>query len=116
MGLLMNFEQAKELSFLVEWKVAECFSGPQCWCRRIVPVDPISYNDEVDHYGKTLVSTETEDYEIIPDAAIDQKMAEYIVKLHNEHHERVKQNCRDAMKETMNSLIPKWTIEGIDYY
>lgn len=102
----MNFEQAKELSFLVPWKVAECFSGPQCWCRRIVPVDPISYNDEVENFGKTLVSTETEDYEIIPDAAIDQKTAEYIVRLHNEHHERVKQSCRDAMKDTIDSLVP----------
>jgi flagellar motility protein MotE (MotC chaperone) len=105
----MNFEQAKELSFLVKWKVAECFSGPQCWCRRIVPVDPILYNDEYENFGKTLVSTETEEYEIIPDAAIDQKTAEYIVELHNERHEkhfdRVIQNCRDAMKETMDSLI-----------
>ena len=84
----MNYDQAKELSFLVKWKVTECFSGPQCWCRRIVPVDPILYNDEVDHYGKTLVSTETEEYEIIPDAAIDQKTAEYIVRLHNDKIEK----------------------------
>ena len=79
----MNFEQARELSFLVPWKVAECFSGPQCWCRRIVPVDPIPYNDEYENFGKILVSTETEEYEVIPDAAIDQKTAEYIVRLHN---------------------------------
>jgi hypothetical protein len=109
MGLLMNFEQAKELSFLVEWKVAECFSGPQCWCRRIVPVDPILYT-------YTESSDYEEEYEIVGDAAIDQKTAEYIVKLHNEHHERVKQSCRDAMKETMNSLIDESPIEGIDYY
>lgn len=102
----MNFEQAREYSFLVKWKVAECFSGPQCWCRRIVPVDPILYNDEYNNFGKTLVSTQTEEYEVIPDAAIDQKTAEYIVKLHNEHHERVQQSCKDAMKETMDSLIP----------
>ena len=102
----MNYDQAKELSFLVKWKVTECFSGPQFWCRRIVPVDPILYNDEVDHYGKTLVSTETEEYEIIPDAAIDQKTAEYIVRLHNQNYERVKQSCRDVMKETMDSIIP----------
>jgi len=109
MGLLMNFEQAKELSFLVPWKVDECFSGPQCWCRRIMPVDPILY-------AYTESSDYEEEYEIVGDAAIDQKTAEYIVKLHNEHHERVKQNCRDAMKETMNSLIDEWPIEGIDYY
>lgn len=101
----MNFEQAKELSFLVKWKVAECFSGPQCWCRRIVPVDPILYNDEYENFGKTLVSTESEEYEIIPDAAIDLKTAEYIVRLHNENYDRVQQSCRDAMKETMDSLV-----------
>lgn len=101
----MNFDQAKELSFLVPWKVAECFSGPQCWCRRIVPVDPIPYNDEYENFGKILVSTETEEYEVIPDAAIDQKTAEYIVRLHNEHYERVKQSCRDAMQETIQTLV-----------
>lgn len=37
--------------------------------------------------------------------ALDQETAEYIVKLHNKHLEKVKQDCRDAMKETMNSLI-----------
>lgn len=95
----MNFEQAKELSFLVKWKVAECFSGPSCWCRRIVPVEPILYNDEYENFGKTLVSTESEEYEIIPDASIDQKTAEYIVRLHNEDYERIKQSCRDALKD-----------------
>jgi hypothetical protein len=92
MRIAMNFEQAKELSFLVKWKVAECFSGPQCWCRRIVPVDPIIYGDE-------------EEYEIVGDASIDQKTAEYIVRLHNENYDRVQQSCRDAMKETMDSLV-----------
>lgn len=86
----MNFDQAREHSFLVPWKVAECFSGPGCWCRRIVPVDPISYNDEYENFGKTLVSTEIEDYEVIPDSAIDQKTAEYIVKLHNNKIEQDK--------------------------
>ena len=94
----MNFEQARELSFLVKWKVAECFSGPS-WCRRILPVDPSLYNDEYENFGKTLVSTEPEEYEIIPDAAIDQKTAEYIVRLHNENYDRVQQSCRDAMRD-----------------
>lgn len=102
----MNYDQAKELSFLVPWKVTECFSGPDCWCRRIVPVDPILYNDEYENFGKILVSTEAEEYEIIPDAAIDQKTAEYIVKLHNQQYESIKQSCRDAIKETMDSMIP----------
>jgi hypothetical protein len=95
----MNFEQARELSFLVKWKVAECFSGPSCWCRRIVPVEPIvhTYNESSEY---------EEEYEIVGDASIDQKTAEYIVRLHNENYDRVQQSCRDAMKETIDSLIP----------
>lgn len=69
----MNFEQAREHSFKVPWKTIECFSGPQCWCRRIIPADAIMYN----------VGTETEEYEVVPYGAIDQKTAEYIVGLHN---------------------------------
>lgn len=102
----MNFEQAREYSFLVPWKTMECFSGPQCWCRRIVPVDPISYNDEVENFGKTLVSTETEDYEIIPDAAIDQQTAEYIVKLHNEHLDRTLKSLKEDMDILNTGLRP----------
>ena len=102
----MNYEQAKELSFLVKWKIAECFSGPQCWCRRIVPIEPICYIDECEHFGKTLVSTETEDYEIIPDAAIDQETAEYIVELHNEHCDRIKQSLLEISKGLTSDIIP----------
>ena len=95
----MNFEQAKELSFLVLWKTMECFSGPDCWCRIILPVEPILYSHDespdVEH-----------EYVIVDAGALDQETAEYIVKRHNEHHERVKQSCRDAMKETVDSMIP----------
>ena len=102
----MNYDQAKELSFLVPWKVSECFSGPQCWCRRIVPVDPISYNDEVENFGKTLVSTETEEYEVIPDAAIDQKTAEYIVRLHNEYLDGTLKSLKEGMDILNTGLRP----------
>ena len=95
----MNFEQAKELSFLVPWKTMECFSGPDCWCRIILPVEPILYN----HPESPDVERE---YVIVDAGALDQETAEYIVKRHNEHHERVKQSCKDAMKETMDSMIP----------
>ena len=94
----MNFEQAKEYSFLVPWKTMECFSGPECWCRIIVPIEPIYYtNPESDNKYE---------YSVVDAGALDQETAEYIVKLHNEHHERVKQSCRDAMKETIDSMIP----------
>lgn len=72
----MNFEQAKELSFLVPWKVAECFSGPDCWCRIIVPVEPIFYN----HPESPDIQHE---YVIVDAGALDQEIAEYIVRLHN---------------------------------
>lgn len=94
----MNFEQAKEQSFLALWKTMECFSGPDCWCRIIVPVEPIFYN----HPESPDIQHE---YVIVDAGALDQETAEYIVRLHNEHCERVKQSCRDVMKETIDSLI-----------
>lgn len=94
----MNFEQAREYSFLVPWKAMECFTGPDCWCRIIVPVEPIFYSHPENPDNK-------HEYVIVDAGALDQTTAEYIVRLHNEHHERVKQSCRDAMKETMESMI-----------
>ena len=35
----MDFEQAREYSFLVPWEATECFSGSECWCRIIVPIE-----------------------------------------------------------------------------
>ena len=94
----MNFDQAREYSFLVKWKVAECFSGPDCWCRIILPFEPILYS----HNESPDVKHE---YVIVDAGALDEETAEYMVKLHNEHHERVKQSCRDVMKETIDSMI-----------
>lgn len=85
----MNYDQAKEYAFTIPWKVTECFSGPNCWCRIIVPIDPVPYSDEIEHFGKTLVNTEVEYYEIVPDGSIDKYTAEYIVKLHNENLNRI---------------------------
>lgn len=97
--MTMNFEQAREYSFLVPWKTMECFSGPECWCRIIVPVEPILYSHpespDIEH-----------EYVIVDAGALDKETAEYIVRLHNENYDKVQQSCRDAMKETMDSLIP----------
>ena len=80
----MNFDQAKEFSFLVKWKTMECFSGPDCWCRIIVPVEPILYSHEE--------SPDVEHEYIIVDAgALDQETAEYFVDLHNSCLERIAQ-------------------------
>ena len=95
----MNYDQAKEYSFVVPWKTMECFSGPECWCRIIVPVESIFYS----HTESPDVKHE---YIIVDAGALDQTTAEHITLLHNEHCERIKQNGRDVMKEIMDSLIP----------
>jgi hypothetical protein len=105
----MNFEQAKEYSFLVPWKTMECFSGPDCWCRIIVPVEPILYS----HPESPDIKRE---YIIVDAGALDQETAEYLVKRHNEHHEKIKQSCRDAMKDTIDSMIPINEKEMVDTF
>ena len=95
----MNFDQAREYSFLVPWKTMECFSGSECWCRIIVPVEPIYYRHPKKPENK-------HEYAIVDAGALDERTAEHIVRLHNENYENIKQSCRDAMKETMDSLIP----------
>lgn len=80
----MNFEQAREYSFLVPWKTMECFTGPECWCRIILPVEPILYS----HPESPDIERE---YIIVDAGALDQETAEYIVDLHNSCLERIAQ-------------------------
>jgi len=94
----MNFEQAREYSFLVKWKVAECFSGPVCWCRLIVPIEPIYYTNPE--------STNSYEYSIVDAAALDQTTAEYIVKLHNEHLDRTLKLLKEDMDILNTGLRP----------
>lgn len=75
----MNFKEAIEYSLTVPWKVQECFSGPECWCRMIVPIEPIPC-DYVNSDGSVLNDTLDE---IVGAIAIDKITAEYIVNLHN---------------------------------
>jgi len=89
----MNFEQAREQSFLVPWKTMECFSGPECWCRIIVPVEPILYTHP-DTYDKTY------EYNIVDAGALDQTTTEYIVRLHNNKIEQDK-NISDSMRKIL---------------
>lgn len=102
----MNYEQAKELSFLVPWKTMECFSGPDCWCRIIVPVEPILYSHPENPDNK-------HEYVIVDAGSLDQETAEHIVRLHNETYERVKQSCKEMMKELIDSIIPFTENENI---
>lgn len=51
-----------------EWKIDQCVSGgADCWCRAIVPVDPVDEDDYIIGYG-----------------LISKDVAKHIVKLHNE--------------------------------
>lgn len=69
----MNFEEATDLSLKVRWKTTVCGSGEDCWCRLIVPENPIKY----EYNG-----TEDEIY-IVGSGALPKAYAEHIVKLHN---------------------------------
>jgi hypothetical protein len=89
----MTYDEAKEYSFQVPWKVSECFVGQGCWCRIIEPVEPIVFSND-------------EKYEIVSDGAIDQTMAEYIVKLHNEHLDRTLKDLKKDMDVLNTGLRP----------
>lgn len=70
----MNYKQALEYSLTVEWKVSTCYQGKKCWCRTILPVEPIKYRTDkgwkdIDH--------------IIKSGSIGKKAAKHIVALHN---------------------------------
>ena len=75
----MTFKEAIEYSLTVPWKIQECFSGPECWCRMIVPVEPIPC-EYVNIDGSVLKDTLDE---IVGAVAIDKITAEHIVNLHN---------------------------------
>ena len=101
----MNFEQAREYSFLVPWKATECFSGPECWCRMIVPIEPIKY----DEYCKNVGATIYREYDVIVDAAaIDKETAEYIVRLHNLYITR--ETVLNLTEEQKENFKKEWDI------
>ena len=69
----MTHEEAYNKALEVKWKVEICFSGEECWCRIIVPDEPINYGPD-----------NVEKVEIIGSASINKQMAEHIVNIHNE--------------------------------
>ena len=100
----MNFDQAREQSFLVPWKTMECFSGPECWCRIIVPVEPILYSHEESPDVK-------HEYVIVDAGALDQESAEYIVRLHNLYITReIVLNLTEEQKENFKKECDKLNI------
>jgi len=81
----MNYEQAEQYSKLVPWKTEVCFSGPECWCRIIVPKDPIYYS----HPESMDVKRE---FVVVDSGALDVDTAEYIVELHNKYIKSIVQD------------------------
>jgi hypothetical protein len=86
-----TFDEARNYSFNVRWKVETCFSGEKCWCRIVVPENPISFKEEE--------RKNEEEFQIISDGAVDKETAEYIVKIHNERIETIKQKRLDALQK-----------------
>ena len=75
----MTFEEAIQHSLNVPWKVSSCFVGDDCWCRMIVPVDPIKFSQTL---GDGTIKEDVLD-EIIGAGTIGEETAEYIVRIHN---------------------------------
>ena len=67
----MNYKEAIKHSITVPWKTATCNSGVKCWCRMIIPVQPIKDDDGEEIY-------------IAGSGAINKIHAEHIVRIHNE--------------------------------
>jgi hypothetical protein len=71
----LTYQEAEEQAFKVKWKSKPCHVGESCWCRVIVPEEPIYYMDG---------EIETE-YHITQPGETSVFRAEYFVKLHNKH-------------------------------
>ena len=67
----MTFQEATQKSLRVKWKVALCNQGEKCWCRMIVPEEPIEDKD-----GNEIIIASSGD--------VRKEYAEHIVRLHNE--------------------------------
>lgn len=85
-----TFEEARDYSFNVRWKVETCFSGENCWCRIVVPEKPITFKYEQDREYE-------EEFQIISDGSVDKETAEHIVKIHNKRIEEIKNKRLDAL-------------------
>lgn len=72
----MTYEEAQELSLIVKWKVSTCGQGEECWCRTIVPIEPILYSEY------QMIDTGQE-YTVVRPGELSKELAEYLVRLHN---------------------------------
>ena len=76
-----SYDEAHSYSLTIPWKLSLCNTGETCWCRVIVPSEPIKFKEKISNWIKEDI---TRDFDcIIPDGSIDKETAEYIVYLHN---------------------------------
>lgn len=76
----MTHAEAYELATQVRWVSQPCFAGEECWCRIIMPEEPIQYGED-----------DVEEVCIVSSGSINQSMAEHIVnKGYNKAKEKYK--------------------------
>lgn len=59
MKVFDSLKEAVEYSKLIPWKVKICSQGEKCWCRMIVPKEPIQYkyNDYLEEFLSNLIDS-----------------------------------------------------------
>lgn len=76
-----TYEEAMELCLTVPWKITKCNQGESCWCRMIEPVEEIKY--------MSAISEDTETIYIARSGSLEKKIAEHMVKLHNDSLKKI---------------------------
>jgi hypothetical protein len=76
-----SYEEAHRYSLTIPWKIELCNTGESCWCRVIVPSEPIKFKEKISNWIREDITRDF-DY-IIPDGSVDKETAEYVVELHN---------------------------------
>jgi hypothetical protein len=72
----MIYQEAEDKALTVKWKIGTCGEGEKCWCRTIIPVEPILYSEY------QMIDTESE-YMIVGSGEMNKSVAERIVEDHN---------------------------------
>ena len=98
----MNYEEAKQESLKVKWKIDYCQEGEKCWCRTITTETPIIFNDkpEDDEFKDELY--------LASSGTLSKEIAEHIVNLQNNHID--KDSNKDKLIELLLGQIEQLTI------
>lgn len=71
----MTYKEAEKSAYSRPWTTQICPTGHECWCRMIVPCEPIFYSDDLNGMKKSYI--------IVGSGEMNEKNAEYFVMLHN---------------------------------